>query len=399
MIDREIIRFEVQTLSEEMQELVEMLAACIQCGTCSGTCPTAFVMDYTPRHLWRLLQAGLIDEVLNSSTFWLCTSCYSCTISCPRGVLTTEMMLRLKRAVAGGAGGQVPEAMTQFSQTIVAEHNISGDPNQTRLIWSENLEQIPANLERKRGADLVFFTGCVSSFFPMSYSIPQTFIQVLGKAGLDFTTLGGDEWCCGYPLLNAGQEEQILEFARHNVAAVKDLGAKRVVTTCPSCYHTWQHLYPELLSGEADSRMDFEVVHATQLLARLIEDGQIELGPIEEKVTYHDPCDLGKKSQVYDAPRYVLTSIPGLEFVEMDRSGKYSLCCGGGGNLEVVNSELVGNVAARRMRQAQRTEAGFLVSACQQCKRTLALAARKNKIRIKTMDISELVWRSMEALR
>ncbi len=399
MIDQEVVRLTEKVPSENMRELREMLEACIQCGTCSATCPTAFVMDYTPRHLWRLIQAGLIDEVLNSSTFWLCTSCYSCTVACPRGIMTGETMLRLKQAVAGGEGGQVPEAMTQFGQTIMADHNISGDPNETRLIWSENLERVPENLKPKRGAELVFFTGCVSSFFPMSYSIPQSFIQILGKVGLDFTTLGGEEWCCGYPLLNAGQKDEMLDFARHNVAAVQDIGAERVVATCPSCYHTWKHIYPELLAEEGDCKIDFEVLHSTELLAQLIKDGQIELGPVEEKVTYHDPCDLGRKSQVFDAPRYILNSIPELEFVEMDRNSKYSFCCGGGGNLEAVDSELVGSVAARRLRQAQRTEAKYLVSACQQCKRTLAVAARKNKIRIRTLDISELVWRSMEALQ
>ena len=118
-----------------------LISSCIQCGACSSTCPTAPVMDYTPRHLWRMVEAGLTDEVLNSSTFWFCTSCYACTNQCPRGIHPGETMLRLKQAVAEGEGGVMPENMARFGNTVVEYHNISGEANDTRLIWMENLDE------------------------------------------------------------------------------------------------------------------------------------------------------------------------------------------------------------------------------------------------------------------
>ena len=127
----------------------QLVSSCIQCGTCSSTCPTAPAMDYTPRHLWRMVEAGLTDEVLNSSAFWFCTSCYACTNQCPRGIHPGQTMLRLKQAVAEGEGGVMPENMARFGHTVVEYHNISAEPNDTRHIWMENLD------ERERPADRV----------------------------------------------------------------------------------------------------------------------------------------------------------------------------------------------------------------------------------------------------
>jgi len=186
---------------------------------------------------------------------------------------------------------------------------------------------------------------------------------------------------------------EMLALARHNVEAVRELGARRLVATCPSCYHTWAHEYPRIL----DEPLGFEVLHSTELLADLVQEDKIRLGRIEQKVTYHDPCDLGRTSGIYDAPRDVLKAIPGLEFVEMADIREMSLCCGGGGDAEMADAELTASVARRRIQQAQDTGAQVVVSACQQCVRTLAESARKNKIRLKAMDISELVLQSMTA--
>jgi len=395
MLEGAILRLEERELPPEVRALGEMLATCIQCGTCSATCPTAFAMDHTPRHLWELLRAGLVAEVLTSRTFWLCLSCYSCTVTCPRGIVPSDVMLRLKSLVAQGRGGEVPESLRRFSGLVLADHNISGEPNETRLIWSENLERRPAGLGRRRRAEVVYFVGCVASFFPTAYSIPQSFVQILDSAGVDFATLGDEEWCCGYPLLNAGMERRVTELAEHNVARVRELGAGRLVTTCPSCYHTWSRVYPQLLGED----LDFEVLHSTHLLAELIDAGRLELGRLEQTVTYHDPCDLGRKSGVYDAPRQVIESIPGVSLREMDAAYERARCCGGGGNVEVVAPELTAAVAARRVQEAWRTGARFLVSACQQCKRTLMGAVRKEKVRMRVLDVTELVWRSVEAGR
>ena len=379
------------SLIQEVSPDWQKLQACMHCGSCSGFCPTAPAMDYTPRQLWHLIHLGLEEEVLNSNTFWLCTVCNSCTEHCPRDIELTATMLELKEwAMSKGVG--IPENMTVLHNTISEHYNISGDDNANRLIWASNLDRAPEGVQPKAQAEVLYFIGCVSSFYPRVYSIPQAFVQILEAAGSDFSTLGGEEWCCGYPFYVSGQRARVADMAQHNLARMQEMGAKRVVFTCPSCYYAWTHLYADFIQPNG---LIFQ--HATEYLAELIEDGTLALGPVEEVVTYHDPCDLGRKSGVYDAPRYVLNSIPGLEFREVFACRENSLCCGGGGDVEVADPAVSGQVAARRLGQFQMTGATTVLSACQQCKRTLQEGIRANKLRMRTKDIVELVLESVQA--
>ncbi len=369
----------------------ERVIACYQCGTCSGSCPTASAMDYTPRRILHMLRLGLGARVLQSRAIWLCTSCYSCTARCPREIQITETMLGLRSLVVD-RGLELPPNLVTLRDTVTTHHNISGDDNAARLIWSENLESDMLAFRDKRQAKVAFYVGCVASFYPMVYGIPQAMVQVMDRIAVDFAALGGDEWCCGYPLFSAGMEGLMAELMAHNVARVREMGAETLVTTCPSCHYTWSHLYPLL----DPSPMGFEVLHASQFLARLLEEGRLKLGSFEQVVTYHDPCDLGRKSGIYDAPRQVIEAMPGAEFREMDASRENALCCGGGGDVQIVDESVTSAVATRRLGQAQRTGARVLLSACQQCKRTLMAAARRDKIRMRVMDLAELVWQAME---
>jgi heterodisulfide reductase subunit D len=375
---------------EQVTPELDMLRTCIQCGTCSASCPTAYAMDYTPRQLWKLIQLGLKDEVVSSRTFWLCTTCKACAVRCPRGIDLTLTMLMLKE-YAVREQLKMPEGIGVLRETVTTKHNISGDENENRLIWAENLEHRPEGLEGSKGAEVVYFVGCVSAFYPQAYSIPQSLVQVLDKAEVSFTTMGGQEWCCGYPLYGAGMKDLVAELARHNLERVRELGSTKLVATCPSCYYAWTQVYPEFV----DLPADLEILHATEYLARLLEKGSIALGPVERIVTYHDPCDLGRKSGVYDAPRVLLKGIPGLEFREMASHGENAMCCGGGGDVEISDRQVTSEVGVLRMQQAEETGAQVVVSACQQCKRTLLTGGRQAKIRLRAMDISELVLESI----
>jgi Fe-S oxidoreductase len=143
--------------------------------------------------------------------------------------------------------------------------------------------------------------------------------------------------------------------------------------------------------------LGFEVLHATELLARLIDDDRLQLHGFPQPVTYHDPCDLGRTSGIYDAPRKIIQAIPGIQFTEMAENREMSLCCGGGGDAEMADADLTTAVGKRRIEQAQETGAKVVISACQQCNRTLAEAARKNRIRVRAMDITQVVWKAMQA--
>ena len=331
------------------------------------------------------------DEVLESFSVgtYDCTLCGRCAVVCPVKIQTRALWIAMRETLVDQA--EYPAMLDQLRDSVAADHNISGDPNEDRLIWSQNLAEKPLGVGGKEQAETVYFVGCVASFYPQSYSVPQSMVEIMARAGVDFLTLGGEEWCCGFPLIIAGMGDAGAEVMRYNVEAVRKTGAKQLVTACPSCYHTWKHDYPRIVGED----LGFDVLHASEMLEELVVEERVPLEPLDQTVTYHDPCDLGRASGIYVAPRNIIRAIPGATLVEMEHHHEYSLCCGGGGDVEMADAELAAAVAGRRIEEAKDVEARILVSACQQCKRTLASAARRNKVRMRVMDVAELVARQM----
>ncbi|HHN94360.1 MAG TPA: (Fe-S)-binding protein [Anaerolineae bacterium] len=400
------------TISTDVAEFVraecgENVYLCYQCEKCSSGCPTAPAMRYRPAQMMRLAQFGLEDVLVHDASIWRCLGCDTCTAHCPHDLSVRRLVEVMRHHVMQDV--YLPNgidaldgdddlrkgvrALGMMGTRITTHYNVSGEDNSARLAWTDNLPEKPEGLVRDSGAEMAYFVGCVSAMFPMSYGIPQSFAMLLEKAGVHFTTLGDEERCCGFPLLVAGQLEQAEALIRHNVEAMRELGVPRVVTTCPSCYHMWHYTYPEVL-GEP---LGFEVVHAVEVLDELVEEGRLELVEPRRagKVTYHDPCDLGRKSGIYDPPRRVLEQIPGVTLVEMQQSREHALCCGGGGDLETFDPQLVQEVSAQRIAQAAETGASVLVSACPQCVRTLSKAARANRVRVRVMDITQYLEKAV----
>jgi len=378
------------TFATQVAPSPDALNTCIQCGSCTAGCPTANRMTVTPNRMARLLRLGMKQEVLDSRAFWLCTSCGACTSHCPRGIGFLETIIGLKR-YAIEKGLHIPEDVRLLQETIRSTRNISGDPNEERLGWSTNLPQPLSGLDRQADADVLYFVGCISAFYPRAYSIPQAFGRILDVAGVSFTTLAGDEWCCGYPLYNAGLEAEIGELVEHNVRQVEALGVKTMVTTCPSCYYMWKVVYPRFTTLPPW----LSIVHGTQFLADLLEGRKIRPGILSRVVTYHDPCDLARKSGEHEAPRRVLASLPGVEFREMANIRDNALCCGGGGDVKIFSHETTMEVARRRIQQALDVEADTIVTACQQCKRALVGAIQQIRQPMRVVDVSELVWETL----
>ena len=387
---------------KQLKEIYEETMHCNKCGFCQATCPIYEELrdeGYVARGRVRLVRAVADGDLQASSNYahklFRCLSCIACNIACPSGVKVDAILQAAREDLH--QRGLVPPPLLALADTVSSQRNITGEDNALRLVWSQNLARSVQPPGQPESAETVYFVGCVSSFFPTTYRLPQAFIQVLAKAGEGYAVLGGEEWCCGYPLWVAGLTERVEELARHNLAEVQRLGARRLVTTCPSCLRTWVELYPRLLGEE----LSFEVIHSTQVLDELIQAGKLELGELDMQVTYHDPCDLGRQGEIYEAPRRVIQAIPGVELKEMARHHENSLCCGGGGNMQTYDAELSARIGTRRLRQARDTGAKVLLSACQQCERTLAAAARAETVprseRIRVMDVVELVWQSTQA--
>jgi heterodisulfide reductase subunit D len=387
--------------AEPQRSAEEESLYCVRCGLCLSVCPgyrDSLRETDSPRArvaLVRAVKEGLLEAPTDeySTAFFRCLLCGACTFVCPSGV-AVDRILELTRGELASQG-LLPEALSDLDARIARYRNISAEANDGRLIWADNLPTPPTGLGKEQ-AEVAYFVGCVSSFFPRSYKVPQSFVQILDLAGVDYALLGGTEWCCGYPMFIDGELERARDLIRHNVEAVRAMGVKKVVTTCPSCFHFWKHSYPAALGVEEMDDLGLEVQHATEFLADLLETGNLKLRKLRENVTYHDPCDLGRKGGVTEAPRRVLAKIPGLRLVEMAENRDSSHCCGGGGNLETFAPEMSKAVARNRIQQAADVRAGTLVSACQQCERTLANAARAERLRIRVKDITELVLEAME---
>lgn len=383
--------FRFELLEEFLSEIPDgkKLKTCLQCGSCSSSCPAAENISSTRRQVWRMLQMGLIDQAICSELFWDCTTCSMCEVRCPRGIPLSELVMKLRERYNAQKGAK--GAMGQVSSILDKSKNITGDGPQNRLLWTENITGITETQRKtmvKDKARVVYFTGCVSSLFPQSYKIPQSLTRILLNAGADFSLLGGDEWCCGYPQLAGGVgQDAVKEYALHNLEAIKGKGADTLLISCPTCYHVWKHEYPILLGKQPD----IEIKHYAEFLPGILKTANFNYKKDEAVVTYHDPCDLGRKSGIFEAPRELIESLPGVKPVEMRFNREDSKCCGGGGNLEMLNPDLSLAIARKRVGEALETGAGYILTTCQQCKRTLQNAVRQERSRIKVYDILEFL--------
>ena len=378
----------------DLKELFyDEVAKCNRCGFCLAVCPIYSVKgkeSATPRGKNAILRAVIEGKISWTpeieETLFRCTGCRLCTQTCFPAVETNKGVLAGRQCLADK--GQSPGAVHRLVESLENNFNISAEPNQHRSMWMEFLSDVPEDKFQKEKAHVVYFVGCVASFFPLVHKIPQTFVKILSKAGIDFTILGGEEWCCGFPLIQSGMAKKAEKLIVHNQEEVKKVGAKTIVFACPSCYHTWKERY----------KIDIELLHSTQFLERLMNEGKIVFKKAYPKtVTYHDPCDLGRNSGIYEAPRVILGQVPGLKLVDLEGNRQLSVCCGGGGNLEIIDPELSAAIAKRKVDEIQRTGAEEVVTSCQQCIRTISGYARRQRIKLKVKDITEVVWGAMDS--
>ncbi len=380
----------------KLKNFEKELAICVQCGYCMNYCPTRLDwISSTPRG--RILatrelffkqppRSDFSPEYLNR--LYQCTMCGRCGVDCSTDIKSRAMWLGVRQHLA--ERGLVLDSLRELVKLVDDHHNIAGRPNGQRDGWVSRVK-LPYDLKTKRMAPVVYFVGCVASFFPMTQPSARAFTQILDKAGVDFTIAGGEEWCCGFPLMVTGDKGLSRKLIQHNLERMKDIGAQTIVTTCPGCYKVWKHEYQEVI----EEKHPFTVLHATEFMARMIEQGKFKPSILETKVTYHDPCDLGRNAGLYDEPRYILSHISGLEFVELQNNREYCTCCGSGGDLLASNKDMALAIAGRKVTEIMATGAGTAVTACPSCIRAIHIAKTAQKAKLDVFDITEIVWKAM----
>jgi Fe-S oxidoreductase len=359
----------------------EALRLCYQCGTCTAACPWNRVRDFMVRRIMRQGQLGVTD--FEDEAIWLCATCNNCVKRCPRGVEIIDVMRALRRAVTELGVARVPDSLRLSIKNISGVGNPLGEPADRRASWAQDLD-IKLYTE---GTEILYFPCCIPEYDPSVQRVAQATATILKRAGVDFGILGNKASCCGESVRKAGDEGVFQNLARKNIGTLSELGVRKIMVSSPHCYHTFKNEYPALGGS-------FEVVHATQYLLEIIKQGRLKLTKeVDLRVAYHDPCYLGRHNDIYDEPREVLTSIPGLELVELADHGENSLCCGGGGGriwMETRSGERFSDI---RIEQALKLEAGVLAVACPYCMLNFndsVLTLDKGDA-IKVMDIAELV--------
>jgi Fe-S oxidoreductase len=329
---------------------------CYQCGKCDVVCPWNRVRIFSMRKLIREATFGLTE--VEGDDIWRCTTCGNCPSQCPRGVEQIELSMSLRRIASEyGVFPESARAVRTIRGSLTTQGNPLNEDREKRADWAKDLPVKPFD----EGMEYLYFVGCYCSYDPRMKKVAAATAKVLDKAGVSFGILGTRESCCGESIRKTGGEDVFRALARENIKTFVDCGVKKILVSSPHCYHTIKNEYPEFM-------VNFEVVHISQLLFELIEAGKIKLtGQYNKKVTYHDPCYLGRHNGVYDEPREVLKRVPGLELVEMADSHENSLCCGGGGGRVWMDTPKDERFSDLRLQQAGESGAEVLVTACPYC--------------------------------
>lgn len=366
------------------EELDDEILVCVQCGFCRTGCPTfeSTTLESKNARGRILLAQGLLEETIKPSMeladkMYSCSVCAGCTTTCPCSIKAPEIILACRRRLA--QAGCMPQSITTMLENIEKEGNPFGSPRRERTdLFPKKYQKISA-----KPAEVLLFLGCLPSYVDMEI-VPATF-KIMQAADVDFTVLGEDEDCCGYVHYLAGSAD-FMKRVKSNMKKFKELRPRMIVTPCAGCYRALKTLYPK----------EFMVFHISEYVKGLLEEGKLKLANlVTKKVVYHDPCDLGRHMNVYDEPREVLRSIPGLVLTEFEKNRSSAVCCGGGGGLMAYDREMSLDISKRRLAEVLEEDVDVVVSACAACKDTLRKGLRaipkEKRGTLTVADITELI--------
>ena len=366
--------------------------ACYDCGKCTATCPiTRSGAKYSPRRHVLATNLGQPADVIAGNGLSACLTCSLCDSRCPAEVDYTGLVMRLRESVH--SNGHEPECPHGGALQSVMRMMARGGTQQDRLGWiSDDLDTVP-----KEG-EVFYWTGCAmyyDAFFPEyeSATLNGTKAAVKLLNTLHVTpVISPDERCCGHDLLWNGDRANFEALARRNVELVKASGAKVLVTSCAECLRTWRIDYQPFLTGTS-----LHIMHITEWVVEHLSEFTFSSGA-QRRITFQDPCRLGRHLGIYDAPREVMGAVPGVTFEEMRRHGPAAMCCSGGtwSNCD----RFAKKIQVERLREARATQAEVMVTACPKCQIHYRCAMKDpnlgDEIRIDMKDIAEIVVEALE---
>jgi len=372
-------------LWEQLLKLTNGAASpCFQCGVCTAICPWGTVRSepLSVRKLIRKAQLGLYD---GNEGLWLCTACGQCEAYCPRAVPVAEVFRGMR--YLAWERRQVLEGLPSVLWSVFWNNNPWSQPPSQRMQWVKD-GQLPAFDPAQH--EFLLYVGCTASYDRRAQGVARAVVKLLEAAGVRYGVLGEEEPCCGESVFSMGHSAYFEELAAKATTVFRARGVEKLITVSPHCYDVFRNHYRAL---------EVRPVHYTQVLAGQVDEGRLEFEvPLETKVTFHDPCLLGRKNEEYGAPRRVLAAIPGVELVEMEHFGVDSLCCGGGGGRMWMETPAGERFSDLRVREAVDVGAGVIATACPSCIACLEDSLKAQGLKaLRVMDVAELAARSISA--
>lgn len=380
---------------------------CVRCGLCRmvnpekldhpdfwENCPAGskfkFETYFAPgRHeLVRALTVSNVEVEINPKmveAVFSCTSCGHCQVNCYhiKELQPMNAGLALKQHLVKMGFGPLEQHNTLI-KSIINYDNPWMSPRTARDKWVKKGKDLKIKDASKEKVEVLYFPGCNDSYVTGLTQVSETTARILTMGEVDFGILGKKERCCGSTAFRVGALDMFESYKRANIEQLNGLGIKTLVTACAGCYSTFKNEYQE--------ELNFEVLHIAEFMARLIAEGRLSFKrEVNRRVTYHDPCHIGRYGGIYDEPRQVLTALPGVEFKEMSRIREYSLCCGSGGGVKTAFPEVALETAHKRIAEAKMTGAELLVSCCPFCELNLDDAAKAEKDAPQVVDLLQLV--------
>jgi len=392
------------------RELLD-LYSCTECGRCTENCPASMAgKGLSPMLIvgslrdWSLRRAGggargdgnsdgsekLVGEAIDPGHLWECTTCGGCVAACPVAISPMKKVLELRRGEVL-MEDRYPEGFIEVFKGLERRANPWGLPASGRADWAKDLDV--KLMAEDPGVEWLLFVGCAASFEPRNQRIARSMVKVLNHAGVSFAILGEEESCTGDPARRIGHEYIFQLLAKQLIETLNGYKVKKIITICPHCYNTLKHEYPKL-GGH------YEVVHHTELLARLIREGRLKLSKsreLEIRVAYHDSCYLGRHNGIWEPPRLILRSLPGVRPVEIKRyHHARATCCGAGGGLCWLEEPPEKRVNELRVSQAMQVKPDVLALACPFCMMMLEDGIAAKGAPFTAKDLAELVAEALE---